>query len=135
MKHSTVPEIALEAKKELDMENYWNDTSDNIKVISEQNIDNMTEGRSTLNDNEGEREKLKLHLLPVVEKFEEQISPNLTYDIFMFPKAVDLEKDCVIEKSDVLFQDIDINGNTTKNDLEKRFATGEAESSLAISQR
>lgn len=134
MKRSMIPEIALEAMTELDMEDYWNDTSDNIEVISEQNIDNRTEDRSTLYNNEGEREKLQLNLLSVVKNSEEQISPNLTYDIFMFPK-VDFEKDSIIEKSDVLFQDKDIKTNTIKNNLEKHSATGEAESSLAISQR
>lgn len=38
MKQSTVPEIANLAKK-LDIENYWNVTSDNISV--ESNLDNM----------------------------------------------------------------------------------------------
>lgn len=139
MERSTVSEITLEARKELGTDDYWNDMSDNIEVIRKENIDSTTENRFILNDNRDKKEKLdKLHdkLLSVVEKSDEQISPNLMYDIFMFPKIVDFEKDSIIEKkSDLLFQDKDANQITTKNNLEKRSAIVKAESSLAVLQR
>lgn len=126
MKRSTVPGIA--AKKDLATD-YWNDTSDNIKVIREQNI-NSTMGNRSLNDNGSKREKLKLHLLSLVRESDEQISPNLTYDTF--PKAADYEKDSFIKKSNVFFKNI----NVIKNDLEKHSAMGDQpESSSAVLQR
>ncbi|XP_071556145.1 uncharacterized protein Trprs-m [Temnothorax nylanderi] len=135
MKRSTVPEIATLATEELPTDDYWNDTSDNIEVLSEQDIDSTTEDRYTLNDDQSKGEKLKLHLLTVVRESDKQISPNLTYDMFMFPKIADFEKDSFIEKSDILSQDA--NEKTTENDLEKRSATSkdQPESSLAVLQR
>jgi len=135
MKHSTVPEIAALANEELAMDDYWNDTSDNIEVISEQ--DSTTEDHSTSND-ENKREKLKLHLLPVVAESEQaKISPNLTYDVFMFPKSVDFEKNNLTEKSNVFFEDKGANEKTPENDSEKRFAADEnqSEESSPVLQR
>ncbi|KAG5315918.1 ANK3 protein, partial [Acromyrmex insinuator] len=128
MKHSTVPEIATLANEELAIDDYWNDTSDNIKIISEQNINSTTEDHPTSNDDENKGEKLKLLLLrfPAVEsdKQTNKISPNLTYDVFTFPKA-DFKKDKLIEKSDVF---LDENANEgTENDLEKSSAMDEDE--------
>ncbi|KAG5346382.1 ANK3 protein, partial [Acromyrmex charruanus] len=128
MKHSTVPEIATLANEELAIDDYWNDTSDNIEIISEQNINSTTEDRPTSNDDENKGEKLKLLLLrfPAVEsdKQTNKISPNLTYDVFTFPKA-DFKKDNLIEKSDVF---LDENANeSTENDLEKNSAMNEDE--------
>lgn len=132
MKCSAVPEIAALAKEKLAMDDYWNDTSDNIEVMSEQNIDSTTENRSILNDDESKGEKLKLHLLSIVKESDNQISPNLTY-MFMFPKTGDFEKDSFTEKSDVPYQ----NKNTIKNDLKTCSATSEdqLESFLAVLQR
>lgn len=133
MRRSIVPEIAALADEELPMDEYWNDTSDNIEMISEQ--DNTREERSTSRDNASKGEKLKLHLLPVPEESDKQtrISPNLTYDIFMFPKVADFENNRVTEK----FQDNDANEKTTENELEEHSATSEdqLESSLVVLQR
>lgn len=130
MKRSTVPEIVTLAKEKLAMDDYWNDTSDNIKVIGEQDIGSTTEDHSTLNDDD--RKKFKLRLLSVESDKQAKISPNLTYDMFVFPKTPDF-KDNLIEKSNVLSQDKDINEKTP----EKRSAAGEdqLESSAAVLQR
>ncbi|XP_018394469.1 PREDICTED: putative ankyrin repeat protein RBE_0220 [Cyphomyrmex costatus] len=137
MKRSTVSEIAALANEELAIDDYWNDTSDNIEIISEQN--NMTENRSISNDDESKGEKLKLHLLqfPAVESDQtNRISPNLTYDVFTFPKA-DFEKDNLIEKSDVISHDENMNEKRIENYLEKHSAMdeNELESSPIILQR
>jgi len=138
MKHSTVPEIAALANEELATDDYWNDTSDNIEVMSEQDIDSTTEDHSTSND-ENKGEKLRLHLLPVVTESDKQsgISPNLTYDVFMFPKSVDFEKNNLTEKSNVFFEDKGANEKTPENDSEKRFAANEnqPEESSPVLQR
>lgn len=137
MKRSTVPEIATLANAE-PIDDYWNDTSNNIEVISEQDIGSMTEDRSILKDDESRREKLKLHLLPVAESDKQSgISPNFTYDMFVFPKAADFEKDNFTEKSNVLSQDKDASEKTIENDFEQLSVTGEnqPESSSAILQR
>ncbi|XP_011865974.1 PREDICTED: uncharacterized protein LOC105560988 isoform X2 [Vollenhovia emeryi] len=138
MKRSTVPEIATLANEELATDDYWNDTSDNIEAMSEQdNIESTMEDRPTSNDAESKREKLKLHLLSVIGEPDKQISPNLTYDTFMFPKAADFEKNSLIEKSDVPPRDENANERPTKGDLKGRSATGEdqPDSSPAVLQR
>lgn len=137
MKRSTVPEIATLANAELAIYDYWNDTSNNIEVISEQDIGSMTEDRSILKDDESRREKLKLHLLSVAESDKQSgISPNFTYDMFVFPKAADFEKDSFTEKSNVLSQDKDANEKTIENDLELSVTDeNQPESSSAVLQR
>jgi len=125
MKHSTVPEIATLANEEMAIDDYWNDTSDNIEIISEQNINSTTEDRSISNNDENKGEKLKLHLLRFAMESDKQISrisPNLTYDVFTFPKA-DFEKDSLIQKSDVSLNE---NAND-ENNLKKSSATDKDE--------
>ncbi|XP_011695486.1 PREDICTED: ankyrin repeat and SAM domain-containing protein 3-like isoform X3 [Wasmannia auropunctata] len=126
MKCSTVPEIAALVNEDLVVDDYWNDTSDNIEVISEQDVDSTVKDRS--NDDENKGEKLKLHLLPVIMESDKQsrISPNLTYDVFTFPKAAG--KDSLTEKSNVPSLDKDANEKTTENDLEQHSAAGEDQS-------
>lgn len=95
MKNSTVPEIASLAKKHLITEDYWNDTSDNIQVMSEQDIDERTvielnregtvdEDSTSIFENEGSNKKpVKLRLLPVPAesgKLDDLLSPALTYN-------------------------------------------------------
>ncbi|XP_018305974.1 uncharacterized protein, partial [Mycetomoellerius zeteki] len=138
MKRSIVPEIAALANEELAIDDYWSDTSDNIEIISEQNINSMTEDCSISNDDENKGEKPKLHLLqfPALEfgKQTSRISPNLTYDVFMFPKA-NFEKDSLIEKSNISI-DENANEKRTENDLEMSYATDkdELESSPTVLQ-
>ncbi|KAL0126675.1 hypothetical protein PUN28_005211 [Cardiocondyla obscurior] len=124
MKRSTVPEIAVLANEDLTAtEDYWNDTSDNIEVIGEPNMkDNFT-----FNDDEKTKEKLKLHLLSVVKESDKQISPNLTYEMFKFPKA-DFEEDNITEKSNVSSQDYKAHKMPTTNNLEKYSVISEDES-------
>lgn len=138
MKRSTIPEIATLTNSELAIDDYWNDTSDNIEVISKQDIGSTAEDRFILKDDESRGNKLKLHLLPVAESDKQSgISPNLTYDMFVFPKAADFEKGSFIEKLNVLSQDKDVNEKTRENDLEQHSVTVEdqSESSPAVLQR
>ncbi|KAL6255120.1 hypothetical protein P5V15_013450 [Pogonomyrmex californicus] len=108
MKRSTVPEIATLVNGEPITDDYWNDTSDNIEVMSEQDIGGDTED-STLKNDENKKESLKLRLLPTESDKQTAISPNLTYDIFMFSKTVHSKNANLIENSDLLFHDENMN--------------------------
>ncbi|KAM0731393.1 Ankyrin repeat and SAM domain-containing protein 6 [Formica fusca] len=132
MKYSTIPEIAALVNADSAMDDYWNDTSDNIQVI-EQNIDDTTKDSKPISKNKNKKHKNKLHL-SISTEFDKQdlISPNLTYDIFVLsPNAVCFEKNDLIKKSDVVFQ----NKDESKKTMEKDYTTSEFESPSVIFKR
>lgn len=132
MKYSTIPEIAALVNADSAMDDYWNDTSDNIQVI-EQNIDDTTKDSKLISKNKNKKHKNKLHL-SISTEFDKQdlISPNLTYDIFVLsPNAVCFEKNDLTKKSDVVFQ----NKDESKKTMEKDYTTSEFESPSVIFKR
>lgn len=121
MRSSTVPEIAGLAKEEdLITEDYWNDTSDNIQVTSEQDVGERMSATIEMsrreapndggdskpiltNEGKGKRQPAELRLLYVPAEFEKPdlLSPALTYNrdeifasspIARFAKTEDLAK-------------------------------------------
>lgn len=125
MKHSTIPEITALVNADSAMDDYWNDTSDNIQVI-EENIDDTKKDSKLISKNKNEKHKNKLHLSLSTE-FDKQdlISPNLTYNTFVLsPNAVCFEKNDFTKKTDVVFQ----NKDESKKTMEKDCTTSEFES-------
>lgn len=78
MRNSTVPEIATLARKHLIIDDYWNDTSDNIQAISERDTD---ETKAVCKD--GKEKSAKRRFLSAATESAEMrnlASPALTYN-------------------------------------------------------
>ncbi|KAL6429066.1 hypothetical protein ACFW04_008097 [Cataglyphis niger] len=132
MKHSTIPEITALVNADSAMDDYWNDTSDNIQV-REENIDDTTKDSKLISKNKNEKHKNKLHLSLATE-FDKQdlISPNLTYNTFVLsPNAVCFEKNDLTKKTDIVFQ----NKDESKKTMEKDCTTSEFESPSVVLKR
>lgn len=127
MKRSTIPEIAALVNANPTIDDYWNDTSDNIQI--EENIDGTTRDFKLISKKNKNEKRKKLNLsLPVESHKQDLISPNLTYDVFVLsPSAVCFEKN-LTEKSNIFFQDKDENKKAT----EKDYMMSEFESPVAL---
>lgn len=152
MKNSTVPEIASLAKEDLIIKDYWDDTSDNIQVMSEpENIGDVvnengsnrdtTEDRSkqTLQNGERKKKKLaKLHLLSIPAEYERQdvLSPALTYncdEIFASSPNTYLTKIDPTKKINAFFKDQDETAREIAEDnMEKYPAIGEKQLEILL---
>lgn len=130
MKRSTVPEIAALVNANSAVDDYWNDTSDNIQIIEEENIDGTTKNSKLISKSNKNEKRKKLHLsLPIESDKQDLISPNLTYDVFVLsPNAVCFEKNNFTKKSDIVFQDKD----ESKKAMKKDCMTNEFESPVAL---
>lgn len=128
MKRSTIPEIAALVNANPSIDDYWNDTSDNIQI--EENIDDTTRYFKLISKKNKNEKRKKLNLsLPVESHKQDLISPNLTYDIFVLsPSVVCFEKNNFTEKSNIFFQDKD----ESKKATEKDYMTSEFESPVAL---
>lgn len=129
MKHSTIPEIANLAKKQLAIENYWNDTSDNIRIIQEMDNENkinqelpvgsFTCDCSKLTRNEEiKKKKPKFDILSISKNSDKQnvMSPIVTYNVNeLFPMSpnVCFTKNSPLEEKDINEEII------SGNDMEK----------------
>lgn len=129
MKRSTVPEIAALVNANSAVDDYWNDTSDNIQII-EENIDGTTKDSKLISKNNKNEKRKKLHLsLPIESDKQDLISPNLTYDVFVLsPNAVCFEKNNFTRKSEIVFQDKD----ESKKAMKKNYMTNEFDSPVAL---
>lgn len=82
MRNSTVPEIANLAKEHLIIDDYWNDTSDNIQVMSQQGDVDETKA-ACKNGKEKTAKPTKRRLLSAAAESTEMrnlASPALTYN-------------------------------------------------------
>lgn len=129
MKRSTIPEIAALVNADSAIDEYWNDTSDNIQVV-EQNIDDTTRDSKLIKNNENKKRKTRLHLSVSAESDKQDLlSPNLKYDIFaLSPNTVCFEKNDLTKESNVVFQDKDESKKTTEKDC----VTSEFESPFIV---
>lgn len=119
MKRSTIPEIAALVNADSAMDDYWDDTSDNIEVIKQDMDDTTRDSTLIAKNNLNIKQKPKLHLSLFAETDNKQdlISPNLTYDVFVLsPNTVCFEKNDLTKKSNIVFQDKDENKKTPKKD-------------------
>jgi len=78
MRNSKVPEIAALAKTDFASDKYWNDVSDNVRVLSE-NDDNIIRARPSILESENRKCK-SAKLLPTKSDKQDLMSPSLTYD-------------------------------------------------------
>lgn len=76
MRNSTVPEIANLARKNLIIDDYWNDTSDNIQVLGERDADEIA--AIFINGKEQTPKSVKLRFLSAETR--NLASPGLTYN-------------------------------------------------------
>lgn len=141
MRRSTVPEIIILAEEYLATDDYWNDTSDNIQVISEQSKDDMTgeSSKSILKNDKKRKHKSMLSLLSIPPKSDMQdlLSPNLTYDTFALSPNLYFTNMNFAKRSNILFPEKDANNKAKKSNLEKYPVTSEYQlkSPLAVSQK
>lgn len=73
MKQSTVPEIAKLAKEHLDIENYWDDTSDNICIETDSDT---KENLHLLKSTDGSKEKCVMQIVLDAEKEDDNGNEN-----------------------------------------------------------
>lgn len=129
MRRSTVPEIAILAKEYLAMDDYWNDTSDNIQVINKQSYNDMTgESSKSILKNDRKRKHLSmLNLLSIPPKSDKQdlLSPNLTYETFALSPNVYFTNMNHAKKSSIHFLEKDANNKATESDSDKYSVTSE----------
>ncbi|EZA58292.1 hypothetical protein DMN91_006004 [Ooceraea biroi] len=131
MRNSTVPEIAALAKTDLASDDYWNDTSDNIQVLSENDGDTTQMCSSILkNDENRKRGPARLHLLPAITESGKQdlISPNLTYDykdVFASLANARFTEIDFVDKQKLFLKDKSTNKKRMESDLEKHDAMSE----------
>lgn len=128
MKRSTIPEIVALVNANSAMDDYWNDTSDNIQI--EKNIDGTTTDSKLISKNKENEKRKKLNLsLPVKSAQQDLLSPNLTYDVFVLsPNAVCFENNNFTEKLDTVFQ----NKDESKKATEKDCMTSEFDSPVVL---
>lgn len=139
MRRSTVPEIVVLAEEYLATDDYWNDMSDNIQVISEQNNDDMTgeSSKSILRNDKKRKHISMLNLLSIPSKSNKQdlLSPNLTYDTFALSPNIYFTNMNLGKRSNVFFSKKDASDEASN--LEKCSVASEyrLESPPTVSQK
>lgn len=130
MRNSTIPEIAALAKTDFASDDYWNDTSDNIQVLSGKDGDATQVRFSTLRNDENRKPARLLLSAPESTK-QDLISPGLTYD---YKNVLALSSNAFLTGTDFagrqkvqFFEDKNTNGKSMKDNLEKRDAISECQ--------
>jgi len=118
MRNSKVPEIAALAKTDFTSDEYWNDTSDNIQILSE-NDGNIIQARSSVLKNENRKCK-SAKLLPTKSDKQDLMSPSLTYDykkMFASLSNARLAEIDLTEKQNMLLKDKSTEKKPTETDV------------------
>lgn len=125
MRLSTEQEISALVEGHLSMDDYWNDISDNIQVMSDQDIVDKTEDLIFKKEKNKMRD-LNLNLLSMPTEFNKGlISPNLTYHTVPSPDIVCFTNIDLTKKANIFFQDKNLSKEASESDSQKYLATNE----------
>ncbi|XP_020288835.1 uncharacterized protein LOC109857169 isoform X2 [Pseudomyrmex gracilis] len=125
MRLSTEQEISALVEGHLSMDDYWNDISDNIQVMSDQDVVDKTEDPIFKIEKHKKRD-LNLNLLSMPnESNKGLISPNLTYHTVPSPDIVCFTDIDLTKKANIFFQDKNLSKETSESDSQKCLATDE----------
>jgi hypothetical protein len=118
MRNSKVPEIAALAKTDFTSDEYWNDSSDNIQVLSG-NDGNIMQAYFPVLKNENRKCK-SAKLLPTKSDKQDLMSQNLTYDykkmFASLSNACFMETDFA-EKQNIFLKDKSMEKKPTESDV------------------